>query len=207
MKTQPHIILKLIVVCLLSISCYAQKTVKTTNSTNKTSKVVKKLDKKKLEKYKKNQFKYTKNDSIFKLEDQGENYKEIKNKIGENLTIINVYNKQKLLLVGRGNFMFDCPIGIHTSYDLKGNIIQKKNFDKDFPFSFQQLKQKLLKEFGINIENKTLDLRINRSSNPLEKKSKYEIFLYNELRSQYRYIAIDGANGNTIKDLNVKALD
>jgi hypothetical protein len=209
MKTQPHIILKLIVVCLLSISCYAQKTVKTTNSnsTNKPSKIVKKLDKKKLEKYKKNKFKYTENDSIFILEDQGENYKEIKNKVGDHLTIVNVYNKQKLLLVGKGNFMFDFPIGTHTDYDLKGNITKKKNFDKDFPFSFQQLKQKLLQEYSINVDDINFDLDIRRGLDTSDMKYEYTVLVYKKGRVYYRCLLIDGKTGKTIKDINTKILD
>jgi len=220
MKIQYKKILVSVIFIFFIISCNCQKnekivkvvkinnTTKKINEANKNNKVMKKLDKIKLEKYKKNnEFKYTENDSIFKLEDHGEIYKEIKNKIGEHLKIVNVYDKDKLVLIGEGSFMFNCPVGIHRGYNLEGKIIQEKNFDKDFLFTFVNLKQKLLKEFDINIENKTLDLRINRSSNPLEKKSKYEIFLYNELRSQYRYIVIDGINGHTIKDLNVRALD
>lgn len=181
---------------------------KGSDSPNKKNKIMKKLDRIKLAKFKKeNQYKYTQNDSVFKLEDQGKIYREIKNKIGEKLAIVNVYDKNKLVLIGEGSFMFNCPVGIHRDYDLEGNIIQEKNFDKDFPFTFINLKQKLLNEFNINIDNPKLDLRIDRSSTPSEKKSKYEILLYNELRSKYRYILIDGVTGKTIKDLNVRAID
>ncbi|UFH35063.1 hypothetical protein [Flavobacterium acetivorans] len=181
---------------------------KGSDSSDKKNKITKKLDRIKLAKFKKeNQYKYTENDSVFKLEDQGKIYREIKNKIGEKLATVNVYDKDKLVLIGEGSFMFNCPVGIHKDYDLEGNIIQEKNFDKDFPFTFINLKQKLLNDFNINIDNPKLDLRIDRSSTPSENKSKYEILLYNELRSQYKYIVIDGMNGHTIKDLNVHALD
>jgi len=181
---------------------------KGSDSTNKKNTIMKKLDRIKLAKFKKeNQYKYTENDSVFKLEDQGKIYREIKNKIGEKSATVNVYDKDKLVLIGEGSFMFNCPVGIHRDYDLEGNIIQEKNFDKDFSFTFINLKQKLLNEFNINIDNPKLDLRIDRSSTPSEKKSKYKILLYNELRSQYRYILIDGVTGHTIKDINVSALD
>lgn len=222
MKIKNIKLLSFVLFYFFMMSCHGQKKEKSNynnktqintsrindGSQNKQYKVMKKLDKNKIEKYKKNaEFKYTENDSVFKLEDQGRTYREIKNKIGEHLKVVNIYDKDKLVLTGEGNFMFDCPVGIHRDYDSNGNIKKEKNFDKDFPFTFINLKQKLLKEFGINIENKALDLRIDRSSQPSEHKSKYEILLYNELRSHYRYIVIDGATGNTIKDLNVKALD
>lgn len=193
-------------------NCYSQndeKIVKKVkiNNINKNSKVMK-LDRKKLEKYKKNKFKYTDNDSIFKLKDFDKEYKEIKNKIGEKLTTVNVYDKDNLKLIGEGNYIFDFPIGTHTDYDSKGKIIKEKNFDKDFPFSFQKLKQKLLNDFNINIDNIKLDLKINRGLDTSDMKYKYTIILYNEGRLTYRVILIDGITGNTIKDLkNVRALD
>ncbi|MGG7035085.1 MAG: hypothetical protein ACI7YS_07825 [Flavobacterium sp.] len=195
------------------IGCNGQKdnkSVKDTiiNSKYKKDTVMKKLDKVKLEKYKtENQFKYTENDTVFKLEDQGENYKEIKNKIGERLKTINIYDKSKLVLIGEGKYLFDFPIGIYKEYDLKGNVVKERNFDEDFPFTFQDLKQKLLNESHVNIENTDVDIDINRGLDTSDMKYKYYLTLYNEDRSSYRYILIDGATGNTIKDLNVRALD
>jgi hypothetical protein len=195
------------------ISCNVQKNEKNVkdtkiNGVTKNIKTMKKLDKIKLEKYKKdNQFKYIESDSIFKLEDHGEKYKEIKNKIGERLTTINVYDKDKLVLIGNGNYMFDFPIGIHRDYDLDGNIIQEKNFDKDFPLSFRELKQKLLNEAKINIDDTTIDLSMNRGLDSSDMKHKYYLTLYAKDRTSYRYIIIDGVTGNILKDLNVRALD
>lgn len=183
-------------------------TSKKSNGTNKKGKVVKKLDRKKLEKYKmNNQLRYTENDSIFKLDDQQKTYREVKNKIGDQLKTVSFYDKNKLVLLAEGNYMFDFPIGIHISYDLEGNIIKEQDFDKDFPFNFQKLKQKLLNEFNINLDNTKLDLEINRGLDTSDMKYNYTIFLYNEGRLTYRYILVDGVTGNTIKDLNVRALD
>ncbi|MDQ6531273.1 hypothetical protein [Flavobacterium sp. LHD-85] len=178
------------------------------NKISNTKKNMKKLDQKILEKYKKNnQLTFTENDSIFKLDDQFKTYRETKSKKGEHLKTVSFYDKNKRHLLAEGNYLFDFPIGIHTSYDLEGSIIKEQNFDKDFPFSFQELKQKLLHDFNINTENINLDLRIDRGLDTSDMKFKYTIFLYSNDRLTYRFIVIDGTTGDTIKDLNVKSLD
>lgn len=176
---------------------------KKSNIPNKKNKVMKKLDKNKLEKFKKNnQFSFKENDSIFKLDDQDKTYREVKNKIGEKLKTVSFYDKNKLVLLAEGNYMYDCPIGIHISYDLEGNIIKKQNFDEGFTFTFLNLKQKLQKEANINIDDTSLDLSISRGID-----KKYYLTLYAKDRTSYRSIVIDGATGKILEDLNVRALD
>mgnify|MGYP003575973033 CR=1 FL=1 len=209
---------KNICICIIFIfsimSCNSQKkekikkNVKIDTISNKSAdtpkqiKAMKKLDSAQLDKYEKTN-KYIENDSVFELRDQGKSYQEIRNKIGEKLTTVSIYDKDKRVLTNNGEFMFDFPIGIHTEYDLKGNVIHQRNYDDDFPFTFTNLKQKLLLEFDIDVKNNILDLRINRSPNP----SIYQIILYNERRSKYRSIQIDGINGNTISDSTLRAID
>jgi hypothetical protein len=175
---------------------------KKSNSPNKQNKTMKKLNKAILEKYKKNN-KYIENDSLFEMRDQGDRYQEIKSKIGGKLKSVSTYDKEKLVLIDKGDFMFDFPLGIHIKYDLEGNTIQERNYDEDFPLTFENLKEKLLNEFNINIENNNLDLHINRSSTP----PNYTVILYNEDRSKYRIIDIDGITGEIIDDKIFRSMD
>ena len=193
------------------ISCNGQNKRKNDNGTTlkkteKKIKTIKNLDTQKLEKYKSNnQLKYTENDTVFVLEDQGKSYQEIKNKIGENLKTVNIYDKEKLVLTFEGNRFFNFPIGINKQYNLNGDVIYIKNFDDDFPFGLPELRTKIISEFNIDINIFNEHLFINREFDSSSNKFCYDVSIYSVDGSSYRYIVIDGSTGDTITNTIFKS--
>ena len=187
------------------IGCNGQKekhstTAKSDELHNINSRTMKKMDTEKFERYNTEQFKYVENDSVYKLEEHGAEYKEIKSKIGENLSIINVYDKNTLVLTCEGKLFGEFPLGLYKNYDLKGNLISEKNFDDDYAFSLEDLKQKMISEFKINIDLESDRLVINRGFDKSENKNNYTIRYYSPDKYSFRYIMIDGTTGQTVYD-------
>ncbi len=195
-----------LLIMLFIVSCNGQEKSKkgekrTLKKTEKKIKIMKKLDAKKFATYKSSdQLKFIEKDTFFSLEDQGKTYQEIKNKVGENFKKVNVYDKEKLILTFEGNRFFNFPIGTNKGYDLNGNIIYEKNFDDDFPFSISDLRTKIMTEFGADINVFNNQLIVNRGHDSSINKYCYDVSIYANDGSNYRFIVVDGVTGEILKN-------
>lgn len=163
MKTQPHRIISLIVFCLLLMSC---NTKEKTESPNLIINPSKKVDIEKLnvkttevfdlkifkDKQKDNLYEYDTNDTVIRLSENEQYYK--KELIVDNsFTQTFEYDKTTKSLIRKSSAFLGMPIGVWSTYDENGTLIQQENYDEGFDFTVTDLIALLKKELQIDLIN------------------------------------------------------
>jgi hypothetical protein len=199
MKTQPHIILKLIVVCLLLMSCNDKKTIHPIKLNAKTSE---KFDLKRFNDNKKDSvYEYFLSDTIIKLYEKNEHYK--KELIVDNSFVQTfIYDKTTKSLINKSSVFLAMPIGIWTNYDENGTLTYWKNYDEGFDFTVNDLIVMLKKDLQIDLIN---DERYGFGiSRHFDKKfyfiSSYYYLIQMSTELGTRTIKIDGETGKILTD-------
>ena len=123
----------------------------------------------------------------------------------EMTSVINPYNKVKVYnaktkaLYAIGVDFYQFPIRIDKDYDENGKIVKEIDNDKPYPFSMEQLIEKIKKEYNVNLEQKTPGTWANRSIPEELKKPVYEVHLaYKDHELKRQYVLIDGTTGKTL---------
>ena len=113
-----------------------------------------------------------------------------------------IYFKNSLQLKVEYNLFYEAIIGTVKIYDEPGNLIQEINYDADYAFSTQNLIDKMLSEFQIDLLHPTRPqkIKINRGfdDRPGFPSRFYSISL-EDIHGSRRMI-LDGNSGNVISD-------
>lgn len=118
-------------------------------------------------------------------------YIEYIEKLGTPFVIQKKYDKRTLNLIKKSQTFYKNNYGYSYNYDIFGNLTEKKNEDKEFAFSLEQLRNLMLEKYNLDIfvKNKDEDKNpiIQRAVNP----SVYYIKLpINDFRN--KAIIVDG---------------
>lgn len=203
MKTQFHIIVKFIIVCVLLMSCNVHKKENGIKPINGKI-VIKKFDNNYVKKIKKENQKIqlSENDSIIELEDSGDYYFERRKKSNEKLKKVFVYNKITHLLLSEGTLLDKLPIGIHKNYNEKGELIREINFDENFPFSVYDLIAKIKTTYQIDLNDIENDVSVGKLIDKETGKRIYVIYYDKSDDGSYKYITAAGATGQILSEGN-----
>lgn len=191
MKTQHHIIIQLIVVCLLTISCIGQN--------NKENVTNKRLDPKIIEIFKK-EGKYKKiiNDTLFTLTETKSNYTYIAKPVNENFRKISIYYKKTLTLRYECQNFIKMLIGIEKQYDENGNLTEETDFDKDFEnFTVNDFIITVKKDLKIDLNKDIKELGVSRT---VTKIPEYHITTFDKKAQTVRVITISGITKKVTSD-------
>ncbi|WP_428231614.1 hypothetical protein [Flavobacterium sp.] len=71
------------------------------------------------------------------------------------------YDKKTLNLTKEIESFYDCVIGFQREYNEQQELIKEINHDKPYPFSWQDLVQKMKHEYGINLMDEKDQIRNN----------------------------------------------
>lgn len=77
-----------------------------------------------------------------------------------------IFDKNTLRLKSEGEFFDGFAIGIHKTYDENGQIIEEVDHDLPYSFSLDDVRQKILNEFGNDIMDAEQRGSVSRSTNP-----------------------------------------
>jgi len=98
-----------------------------------------------------------------------------------------------------GKEFYQRNIGKWIFYNENGKIVKEIDNDKPYPFSMEQLIEKIKKEYNVNLEQKTPGTWANRSIPEELKKPVYEVHLaYKDHELKRQYVLIDGTTGKTL---------
>jgi hypothetical protein len=139
-----------------------------------------------------------KNDTIIELAEYENHFIKYTKTINSAFQKREVFNKLNFLILGEEDYFHMFPIGVSKKYDFNGILIETKNNDEKYPFSVNQLIDKMKTVYNIDITN-TNNIGVGR---------RYEmnVYIYNVIIptqdpiSSVREIIIDGSNGNIISD-------
>ncbi|MBD8083625.1 hypothetical protein [Chryseobacterium caseinilyticum] len=103
---------------------------------------------------KKNEFSFTEKDSVVKQIREGDLYREYKTPIAkkrfEKVYTFDEYGNQ----IGEATYLLGVLVGKVLGYDREGNIIRERDFTRpNFKFTVEQLAEKMLKDYGIDMYN------------------------------------------------------
>ncbi|WP_316632366.1 hypothetical protein [uncultured Flavobacterium sp.] len=157
-----RIIIIITIFCILS--CNDKKITYPEKINRKT---LEKFDLKKFNDNKKDStYEYLVKDTIIKLYEEKNHYKKELITDNQSLKHTFIYSKTTNSLVKEFCSFYGMPIGIWTSYDEKGILINWKNYDEGFDFTLKNLIAMLKKDLQIDLinDNNYQSLIINRSS-------------------------------------------
>jgi hypothetical protein len=77
-----------------------------------------------------------------------------------------IFDKNTLRLKSEGEFFHGFAIGVHKTYDENGQIIEEVDNDLPYSFSLDDVRQKILTEFGKDIMDAGQRASVSRSTNP-----------------------------------------
>jgi hypothetical protein len=77
-----------------------------------------------------------------------------------------IFDKETLNLKKEGEFFYGFAIGIHKTYDENGELLEEINHDLPYSFSLEDVRQKILAEFGKDIMDAEQRVKVSRSTNP-----------------------------------------
>lgn len=198
------IFLFLLLIFVCQISCTGQKK-ESTQKKVKSSKIIKKRIMKKFdikmfnEKQSNGKFVSERNDSIVELIDDGNCFREIIRKKNENFEYYSEYDKNNHQIVKEGKMFSKFPFGKHKTYNDKGEIVKEEDYDKDYPFSIDDLILKMKKDFKIDININKEKLSVNRFIKDVDKKPYYRI-VYPLDNYSFRLIIVNGVTGDIYED-------
>jgi hypothetical protein len=152
---------------------------------------------------------FSSGDTIISMSETNQFYFEKRSAPKSNFKHIFKYSKKDLQLVSEGEWFFLTPTGIHKTYDTSGKIVDETNFDKDYPFTVEQLIEKFEKEFKIELLTSTKHIRAERFLGNFINNSRpgYRIIIRNEAGSEEREINFDGISGEILKDRSYQMTD
>lgn len=112
------------------------------------------------------------------------------------------YFKNPVQLKEEYNLFYQVIIGIKKTYNEQGNLIKEINYDADYAFTTQNLIDKMLSEFQIDLLHPTLrqNIKINRGF--VDRKGFPSRYYSISSEDTYgsRSMVLDGNNGNVISD-------
>lgn len=116
------------------------------------------------------------------------------------------YYYPSLLIRSQGNGFYDVAYGKYLEYDTLGNVSQLINRHSLFKFSVQNLIDKALNHFKIDLRIDKPGINVKRYVSSDTKLPKYEIW-YTISPSKVRVIILDGNNGKVITDRTVGVVE
>ena len=152
---------------------------------------------------------FSSGDTVISMSETNQFYFEKRSLSKSNFKHILRYSKKDLQLFSEGEWLFQIPVGTHRTYDTIGKIVDEINFDKDYPFTFEQLIVKFKKDFKINLLTSTRYIRAERflGNQINNNRPAYRIIIRNEAGSEEREINFDGINGEILKDRSYQMTD
>ena len=153
MKTQSHIIVKFIIVCVLLMSCKAQEKNRLINTKLEN---IEKFNIKEFKNYKlklNEIYKEKRNDSVVEIAEFNDSFIKYIRKVNSPFQNRKTYYKTSLSLKAESNYFYMIPVGISKKNDENGNLIEQKNWDEieRRAFSIQQLINKMDNDFNIDL--------------------------------------------------------
>jgi hypothetical protein len=133
------------------------------------------------------------------ITDGGDAYQEIIRMVNSPYATSDTYFKTSLNLKSKVQTFYDNPIGTYKEYDDQGNIIDQINCESSYPFSFDNLIQKLTNEYNINLLTPISGESVTRDIDDSDNVAKYFI-TYPTVGNSYRLLIIDGTTGALISD-------
>lgn len=203
MKNAKNIIL-LLMMCLCQLNC-SKKTIFNINIKSKKTNLMKENEKRDFEKNKiidqNNNFSYTYkvNDSLVHIIEYPDSFlKSVKK--NDNYRSDYIYDKKTGLITKDKFYFLDAPVGIHNDYDKDGNIIKSLNVDEGYIFTIQQLIDKMLNEYNIDLNEKNNSIRFYKLLTEDNLPRYYLYYLLNDKYGSKRLFIIDGITGDIISD-------
>lgn len=139
-----------------------------------------------------------KNDTIVEMADLNDVYSKNTRTINSPYINKKTYYKDNYQLKAEVNYFYMFPIGIGKKYDSEGNVIETKNWDVKYPFSVDQLIDKMKNDFDIDLI-KTSNIGVARYFDN-------NIYIYSVIipyqgyTNEVREIKLNGSNGDVISD-------
>lgn len=163
--------------------------------------VIKKLDSTYFNKIngKKGTIQFAENDSVIELEDYKGVFLEHRRKNKEKLEKRFSYDKKTNLMISSGPYFYEIPIGFHQKYNEKGEVVEEKNQDKNFPFSVYDLIQKIKKTHHIDLNDTTRVIAVSRNFSESSNRHIYAI-VYKNGEGEKKAMSIDGQTGEILYD-------
>lgn len=99
----------------------------------------------------------------------------------------------------RGSRFYDSLTGVGRVYGKQGEILEEVNYDLPYKFSFEELAEKMKREYNLDIMVKNPHiLMVSRSTDP------YPYYQINLVNTEIRTIIVHGETGDTISETNYK---
>ena len=108
----------------------------------------------------------TEDNNFVTLSENEENFQQDIIKSNSPIQQSKLFYKDTLSLKKEAEFFQGFAIGVHKRYDEKGELIEEIDHDLPFTFSLEDVRQKILSEFGKDIMDAGLRFGISRSTNP-----------------------------------------
>ncbi|GAD05840.1 hypothetical protein HQ45_07260 [Porphyromonas crevioricanis] len=150
-----------------------------------------------------NEYCFRQNDSVMvRQQETAESFYEFISKEGSEFEEVYEYYKTGHLKLSFLYFRYDFMTGVYREYDKQGKLIREEDLDKDFIFSWENIKQYLVAHGVKSMKNQVIGINRTSDDNPtwrLEFEGSYK-----EYNKGLFIITLDGTTGEEIEVKRLK---